>query len=211
MESVNSSISFDKEYIPSPNDPILESMLQQYERVLVESLITSFGLDFIVKDRHGGDVDTIHNVRQIGKDPEMTYKNVLNEKVYKNREKYDYDQYHDRNPLYQATKHNAKKQFQETGEPITDTYTGEKLYFYSKGAAKGKSDKQASIDHVLTAHTIGNDPGRVWAGLSGEGLANSPENLVFTSASLNSSMGATKESAVLVDVEKYGVVGWIAI
>ena len=76
MAIASSVVSFDKGYIPSPDEPILDSMLQQYERVLLESIITSFGLDFIVKDQHGGDVDTILNVRKIGSDPEMKYKNI---------------------------------------------------------------------------------------------------------------------------------------
>ena len=168
MAIASSVVSFDKGYIPSPDEPILDSMLQQYERVLLESIITSFGLDFIVKDQHGGDVDTILNVRKIGSDPEMKYKNIENQTAYENRERYDYDVYHDKNPSYQATKRDTKKQFQASGEPIVDAYTGGKLYFYSKGAAKGNGDKQASIDHVLTAHTIHNDPGRVLSGLNDE-------------------------------------------
>lgn len=203
MSTASPVVSFDKEYIPDPREPLFTSIFQQYERVLIESLITSFGLDFIVKDQHGGDVDTIHNVRQIGTDPEMTYKNVLNEQAYRNRETYDYEQYHGRNLEFGSLQRETKKAFQGTGEPITDVYTGKKLYFYSKGAMKGNGDKQASIDHVLTAHTISNDRGRILAGLSGEDLANAPDNLVFTNAALNSSMGATKESPVLVNVEKY--------
>lgn len=203
MAIASSVVSFDKGYIPSPDEPILDSMLQQYERVLLESIITSFGLDFIVKDQHGGDVDTILNVRKIGSDPEMKYKNIENQTAYENRERYDYDVYHDKNPSYQATKRDTKKQFQASGEPIVDAYTGGKLYFYSKGAAKGNGDKQASIDHVLTAHTIHNDPGRVLSGLNGEDLANSKENLVFTNASLNSSMGATKENEDVVEIPDY--------
>lgn len=203
MSTMNAVISFDKGYVPDLNEPIFTSIFQQYERVLIESLITSFGLDFIVNDQHGGDVDTIHNVRQIGKDPEMTYKNVLNKEVYENQDKYSYNSYHDGNLNYQTVKRDEKKKFQASGTPIEDAYTGDNLYFYSKGAAKGNSDKQASIDHTLTAHTIHTDRGRVLAGLSGEDLANSLDNLVFTNASLNSSMGSTKESAVLVDVARY--------
>lgn len=196
-------ISFNKGYSPTPEEPIMESILQQYERVLIESLVTSFGLDFIIQDQHGGDVDTILNVRKIGSDPEMKYKNVENQTAYENRGQYDYDAYHDRNPNYQAVKRDTKKQFQSSGEPIADVYTGSKLYFYTKGAAKGNGDKQASIDHVLTAHTIHNDPGRVLSGLSGEDLANSKENLVFTNSSLNSSMGATKEGENVVEIPDY--------
>lgn len=200
MPAANQIVSFDKGYVPDPSEPLFTSIFQQYERVLVESLITSFGLDFIIKDQHGGDVDTIHNVREIDRDPQMKYKNAKNQAAYENRGAYNYLQYHDKNPDYQAMKRDTKKEFQSSGVPIKDAYTGEKVYFYSKGAAKNNSDKQASIDHVQTAHTIHNDRGRVLAGLSGEELANSPDNLVFTNASLNSSMGSTKESAVLVDV-----------
>lgn len=203
MSAVNSVVSFDKGYIPDPREPLFTSIFQQYERVLIESLINSFGLDFIVKDQHGGDVDTILNVRKIGTDPNMKYKNEQNQKNYANRPAYDYDSYHDKNLSYQTMKSTTKKQFQSTGTPETDAYTGRNLYFYSKGAAKGNADKQASIDHVLTAHTIHNDPGRVLSGLSGEDLANSRENLVFTNASLNSSMGATKENDIVVEIPEY--------
>ena len=58
-------------------------------QVLVESLITSFGLDFLIKDQHGGDVDTIHNVRRIGQDEQMTYKNSANQSAYENLEIYN--------------------------------------------------------------------------------------------------------------------------
>ena len=54
---------------------IFDNIFEQYEKVIVNSLITSFGLDAFINDLHGGDVDTIHNVREIDKDPEMHYKN----------------------------------------------------------------------------------------------------------------------------------------
>lgn len=59
------------DFYPEPDDNIMTSIFKQYESVIIESIITSFGLDFLVKDRHGGDVDTIHNVRQIGKDEQI--------------------------------------------------------------------------------------------------------------------------------------------
>lgn len=54
---------------------LYDSLFKQYERVVIESLITSFGLDALIEDRHGGDVDTIHTVREIGVDNKMKYKN----------------------------------------------------------------------------------------------------------------------------------------
>ena len=56
-----------------PNEPVMDLLLQQYKRVIMESLITSFGLDFLVQDQYGGDVDTIHNVRQVGQVPDEPF------------------------------------------------------------------------------------------------------------------------------------------
>ncbi|MCS0976199.1 cobalamin adenosyltransferase, partial [Escherichia sp. E4930] len=37
---------------------------EELHQTMVKSLVTSFGLDFLLlNDRKGGDVDTIHNVR----------------------------------------------------------------------------------------------------------------------------------------------------
>lgn len=196
-------VAFDHGYDPESDEPILNSIFSQYQRVLLESLLTPFGLDFLIKDQHGGDVDTIHNVRQIGTDKQMTYKNSDNQKAYEEQPQYNYTAYHDGNKDYGALKRETKKQFQASGEPVIDEYTGKKLYFYTKSAAKGNSDKQASIEHVLTADTIHEDRGRVLSGLSGEELANAKENLVFTNASLNSSMGATKENNSVVEIPRY--------
>lgn len=187
--STNYTANVCRQFDPDPSEPIMESIFQQYERVLVESLITSFGLDFLVNDRHGGDVDTIHNVRQIGQDDQMTYKNVLNQQAYEQRGKYDKNLYHDRNPDYEQTKRAARQQYHESGQPIKDAYTGGDLHFLGKVTEENKR-VNAQLDHVISAKSIHDDRGRVLAGLNGEKLANSGENLAFTNASLNSSMKA---------------------
>jgi hypothetical protein len=194
----------DKDFVPDYHGNIFDDIFEQYERVIVESLITSFGLDFIVKDQYGGDVDTILNVRKIGEDPAMSYKSQANKEAYQTRGEYDYAAYHGQHENYAELRRESKKEFQSSGKPIDDAYAGGKLYFYSRGASKGNADKQASIDHILTAHTIHNDPGRVLARLSGEDLANSKDNLVFTNSGLNSSMGATKnEHGEVVEIPEY--------
>jgi hypothetical protein len=43
-----------------------------YEKVVLHGIITSFGLDFLVHDQRGGDVDTIHSVRESGIPVERT-------------------------------------------------------------------------------------------------------------------------------------------
>lgn len=73
------------------NEDVTDLLFDQFEKVIIESIITSFGLDFLlIKDRHAGDVDTVHNVRQIGKDAEMIYKNEQNRVDYDERGKYEY-------------------------------------------------------------------------------------------------------------------------
>ena len=51
-------------------DAIMHAAAQDYpwadelEKTVINSLVTSFGLDFLLfKDQKGGEVDTIHNVR----------------------------------------------------------------------------------------------------------------------------------------------------
>lgn len=186
MSTMNAVISFDKDYVPDPNEPLFTSIFQQYERVLIESLITSFGLDFIVKDRHGGDVDTIHNVRQIGTDPQMTYKSTQNQANYENRGQYDRVAYHTDSRYTNAVKA-AKKEFDEHGTKIDDTYVpGNKVIpRMEHNISRGE---QGQLDHVMSAEEIHNDPGRVLAGMDGLELANRPGNLRYTNAALNRNM-----------------------
>lgn len=56
---------------PEPNENVFWGVCKEYERVILQSLIMAFHLDFLVQDHHGGDVDTMHNVRQIDKDSDM--------------------------------------------------------------------------------------------------------------------------------------------
>ena len=159
-------------YEPDQNENVLSSIFKQYESVIVQSLITSFGLDFLITDRHGGDVDTIHNVRQIGSDPEMQYKNAANKAAYDNRGEYNSSEYHS-DPRYIAKNRQISEQ-KKNGE-LYDSYTGEKIAYNEK----------SDLDHVISAKEIHDDRGRVLAGLSGTDLANSEENLQATNPHTN--------------------------
>lgn len=185
--SANYVAQVGKNYEPDPSEPILPGLFQQYERVLVESLVSSFALDFLIKDQHGGDVDTVRNVRKIGEDPQMTYKSTRNATAYELRGDYDKDSYHKKNDAYKQTRDTAKRQARDGGTgtgTIIDAYTGKRISF-AKSAPPGA---KASLDHVISAYSINEDRGRVLAGVRGQDLANSPENLRFTNLSLNSSM-----------------------
>ena len=64
-------------------------VLKELEKTVLQNLVQSFGLDFILlEDKRGGDVDTIHNVRQ---DIFATEKEKIK---YENRPQYDSHKYH---------------------------------------------------------------------------------------------------------------------
>lgn len=158
-----------------PEENVFSSIWNEYERVIMQSLITSFGLDFLVPDQHGGDVDTIHSVREIGKDPNMTYKNAQNQADYANRGEYNTYEYH-QDPQYISI--NRRVSESKKNGTLTDTYTGQKV----------AQNANIDLDHAISAKEIHDDPGRVLAGLNGTDLANCNENLKPTDRSINRSM-----------------------
>ncbi len=194
--AANLAIEMEKDFDVDPSEPVVDSIFTQFERVIVQSLVTSFGLDFIVRDQHGGDVDTIHNVRKIGQDEDMRWKSRANEDAFNRNPKYDPADYHrGANNNYNNTKRDARLAYRESGQTVTDAYTGAELGFLGK--SKGADpNKNAELDHVIAAKKIHEDKGRILARLDGEKLADADENLAWTNKSLNASMGA-------VDIEEY--------
>ncbi len=178
-----------KNYYPDKSENVMQSIFSQYERVIVQSIITSFGLDFLIKDQHGGDVDTIHNVRQIGKDPNMTYKNKQNQRDYENRGEYNSTSYHSHPGYIQKNKEVSQQKKDGT---LTDAYTGEKI----------APNEKTNLDHVISAKEIHDDPGRVLSGLDGTKLANSDENLKPTGESINKSKKAYSMDEFINRLEK---------
>ena len=184
METQSFIGGINTEIAVEPKENVFNSIWREYERVIIESLITSFGLDFIVKDQHGGDVDTIHNVRRMQEDADLTYKNKVNEAAYTNRGAYNTAEYHSDSRCRNG-KAEARKDFFEQGSTLADAYTGEQLMPVNKGVGR---EKQAQLDHVISAKQIHDDQGRILAELSGKDLANNPDNLRFTNACLNNNM-----------------------
>jgi hypothetical protein len=182
---------------------IYSSIFQQYEQVIIDSLITSFGLDFLVQDQHGGDVDTIHNVRKIGEDELMSYKNSSNEAAYNNRPAYDARSYH-AGGNFQGTKHTARTKWQETGKDIEDQYeSGGKVGFHGSTKAVDP-DRKAELDHIIECKSIHDDRGRVLSGVSGQSLADNPDNFAWTNKSLNASIGAWAKNVNLRYRKEHG-------
>lgn len=154
------------DYYPDEKENVVSSMFHQYEVVIVHSIITSFGLNFLVKDHLGGDVDTIHNVR------EGIYQRDEHKQAYDNRGEYNSYAYH-KDVRYKNKNKQISKQ-RKNGE-LYDAYTGDRI------PPNGKTD----LDHVISAYEIHNDPGRVLANLNGVDLANNDKNLQPTNLHIN--------------------------
>ena len=169
--------------IYDPEKNVRDSLFEQYEHVIMQTIITTFGFDFIVHDQDGGDVDTINNVRQ-----GVPYKNKENEENYKSRGEYNSKEYHE-HASYIAT-NRANKYAKEAGN-LKDAYTG-KLF--------SRFDK-ADLDHIISAKEIHDDPVRVLSGLNGADLANDRTNLAATNPHTNRSKRADSMTDFL---EKHG-------
>lgn len=168
------------------NGPVFDTLFQQYEQVVVKSLITSFGLDlFLGHDQRGGDVDTINTVR----DSSVGYKDKKNEADYNNRGEYNPDTYHKHEDY--IAKNRAVNDQKKSGN-LQDAYTGKKLSINEK----------VDLDHTISAKEIHDDPGRVLAGVAGEELANRDSNLNATNSSVNRSKKAKNADEFLQKLEE---------
>ena len=180
INKLNRSVS------PDPENNVFADIWRQYERVVLHSLITSFGLDFLVHDQHGGDVDTVRGVR------EGIYKNPDNAAAYEARGKYDSVASHT-DPRYISKVREARAAYNADGTTVADAYVpGRQLHFTTASSVKNAGASvgtagRANLDHVKPAKTIHDDPGRVLAGVDGVDLANSDYNLRFTNEQLNKS------------------------
>lgn len=143
---------------------------QELEKTVVQSLATSFGLDFLLfKDQTGGQVDTIQNVR----------KGIWATEAEQNKfdQRGDYSDvkaaYH-KEPEY-IRKGEADARLQRAGQ-LRDGYTS---------ATMSPKNGIRDLDHVIAAKAVHDDAGRVLADLNGIKLANHESNLVSTHRSIN--------------------------
>ena len=167
---------------------VFSEMWKAYRGVILHSIVTSFGLDFIVRDQHGGDVDTILSVRET-----EHYKNARNKAAYDARGEYDRVAYH-HNDAYDSTVRAAR----DSHAFFDDAYVPGNRIYYGKASVLKDPDPtstglgtahKANLDHVISAHEIHEDRGRVLAGKDGVEAANTASNLQFTNEHLNKSMG----------------------
>lgn len=141
----------------------------ELEKIIINSLTTSFGLDFLLfKDKAGGDVDTIHNVRN------GIWGTEIEKQKFEQRGEYNSTQYH-QHENYIATGQNDKAS--HAAGTLNDPYRNKVM----------TAHEQRNLDHVISAKEIHDDPGRVLAELSGVELANQSSNLQSIHETINKS------------------------
>ena len=173
-ESFNNFINEIKNAEYDPNVSIMESLWSQYERVVIESIISAFGLGVFIKDQDGGDVDTINNVRDT-----KHFRNIKKQKLYDN---YIKDRYKD----FKDDLHTGDKFYKKTREHmIAQQMDGKLKDIYTKQIID-KNDK-FDLEHIISAKEIFEDRGRVLAGIRPAELANCEDNLQATDYSINRS------------------------
>lgn len=140
----------------------------EINQVMTKSLVTTFGLDFLFfEDKKGGDVDTINNVRQ------GIWATEVEKKKYENRQEYDSAAYHQHENYIQRGR--ADKISQKNGN----------LKDYYRQDENLELGENRDLDHVIAAHEIHNDAGRILAELDRVDLANQDSNLSSTASSIN--------------------------
>lgn len=146
---------------------------EELEKTIIASLTTSFGLDFLLfKDKQGGEVDTIHNVRN------GVWATDAEKQRFEQRGEYDSTPYH-QHANYVAT--GQKDKASQAAGTLKDPYRSKVM----------AAHEQRNLDHVISAKEIHDDGGRVLAGLSGVELANQSSNLQTTHETVNKSKKQT--------------------
>ncbi|MDG6240016.1 DNA repair protein, partial [Glaesserella parasuis] len=138
----------------------------ELEKTVVNSLVTTFGLDFLLfEDKRGGDVDTINNVRQ------GIYATDEAKNAYDSRGDYD------------GSIYRTHEDYKEKGRKDKKAIENGELYdAYNKN---NKLNRKREIDHTISAKEIHDDAGRVLANVDGVKIANRDYNLNTTTWDVN--------------------------
>lgn len=158
--------------------------MPQLEKTVINSLATSFGLDFLLlQDKAGGDVDTIHNARN------GHYATEREAQRYQQRGQYDSTLYHNHENFIATGR--ADRADHQAGV-LNDPYRNKEM------AAEDKRN----LDHVISAKEVHDDPGRVLADIDGSEIANRKSNLQSTDETINKSKGAKPIESYLASLNE---------
>lgn len=195
LEGILIKNNFDEEQ-GQQADQILIELAKKFEKNKLQSLmegsraqilgsIIPFGLStkMATSDKDGGNVDTVHNVRQ------GVYATDLEKESYNDRPKYNNAEYHHKNANYNQEKKFAECKKNNGG--LIDESSGQKF----KETSEGKI--HSNLDHIISANEIHNDPGTHLAQKDTVDLANQSSNFQNINASVNKAKGSNSTEGYL--------------
>ena len=154
----------------------------ELHQTMVKSLATSFGLDFLLfQDKRGGNVDTVHKVREYQKELQKNGKTDIHVSKEisvqltsdgKNAVRYDSHAYH------------ADDRYIKRGQQDKKLQSQGQLYDAYRNRNMAENEKR-QLDHVVAASEIHHDAGRILSGLDGVELANQETNFQSTQGYIN--------------------------
>lgn len=161
-------------------------MITECKRSIISSVAGPFGVGGLVSafDKVGGNVDTVHNVR------EGVWATDAEREKYQARGEYDPDPYHSHDGY---KKRNAEVSASYKQGSAVDSYT-------DKPFVQGVDS--TNLDHVISAKETHDDAAIYLADLDPTDLANRPDNLKPTEESINKSKRQDSATAFLARLER---------
>ena len=148
-------------------------LTEELHKTIVHSLVSSFGLDFLLfEDKKGGDVATINNARKHQNGDSDIFLSDDVKQGYDHRGKYDSHAYH------------ADKSYIEKGKADKALHMEGKLHDSYRNSDMQRDEKR-QLDHIISASEVHNDAGRVLSGLDGVELSNQGSNFQSTYGYIN--------------------------
>jgi len=190
--------TFLSEFKEKFNDQMFNKLVNDCKKDIINSIVTPFGLGKVVAayDKAGGNVDTIHNVRNkdfIDSDGTVykdgVYATDTAKENYDNRKEYNSKDYHT-HKNYKKTNKQAKED--KVNGILTDAF-GDKQF---------KQNETTNLDHTISAKEVSEDSGRILADLDGTTLANESSNLNITTPEFNNFKKAKTMQQTIVDLDK---------
>ncbi|QKF67817.1 hypothetical protein AVENP_2289 [Arcobacter venerupis] len=171
--SKNEAKEFLEQFKKDFNQERFDKLIIDCRKEVINSIVTPFGLGKIVAayDKVGGNVDTVHNVR------DGIYATEDEQKAYENRGEYNSDVYHKDINYININKKYSKSR--KDGNAV-DYMTDKKL----------NQNESNDLDHIKSAKEIHDDAGRILAQIDGKVLANTETNLKPTTSTNNRSKKA---------------------
>ena len=151
--------------------------IDEVHKVLIQSLTTSFGLDFLLlEDKKGGDVDTINKVREYQRE----IKDYGSSEIHvSTKTQQSMDSKGNNIEQYNSTLYHKNKNYIDRGKIDKEKHDKGELEDKYRNKTISRNEKR-QLDHVVSASETHNDAGRILSGIDGNKIANRETNFVST-------------------------------